>query len=188
MENHTTENSHPKKPHKTYKYLDLAEDILFSSRWMVYPITFGLVIALVVYVYKFICETGHLLFSVFSLTEDELVVEALNLVDLGMVAFLILMIAQGSHQIFVRRFQIDDHAARPQWLEHIDSGILKVKISLSIAGITMIRLLKDFVDVDKIDWNAATHRMIIHGVCLVSAIVMALIWRLTHPVGQAGKH
>lgn len=167
------------------KFLLAAEAVLFSSRWLILPITFGLISALLVYVYQFAIETAHLLYSaVVHPNNEDLVVQTLGLVDTAMVAFLVVMIAQGSHQIFVRRFSITDGASKPQWLDHIDSGILKVKISLSIAGITMVGLLKDFINVESVKWETTFHRIIIHLVCLVSAIAMGVIWRITHPAAK----
>jgi uncharacterized protein (TIGR00645 family) len=98
-----------------------------------------------------------------------------------MVANLIVMVVQGGHQIFIHKFDLEEKDERPQWLDHIDSGILKVKISLSIAGITLIQILKDFVHIERTDWGLTEHRIIIHVVALISALMMALIWRVTHP-------
>jgi uncharacterized membrane protein YqhA len=66
---------------------------------------------------------------------------------------------------------------------HIDSGILKVKVALSIAGITLVQILKDFVNIEKVDWTLEKHRIVIHITALVSALVMAFVWRVTHPSG-----
>lgn len=162
------------------KSLDWA---IFESRWFLYPINLGLILALVIYVIKFIVEDFFLLMHSPSLTTEEIMIAVLGLIDIAMVANLVVMIIQGSHQIFIRRLAIPDERSRPQWLDHIDSGILKVKVALSIAGITLIQILKDFVNIEHMDWEVVKHRMIIHAMVLVSAAVMALIWRITHPNG-----
>jgi hypothetical protein len=72
-------------------------------------------------------------------------------VDASMVANLIVMIVQGSHQIFIRKFE-RDKSETPQYLDHIDTGILKVKVALSIGSITLVQILKDFVNLEKVDW------------------------------------
>jgi uncharacterized protein (TIGR00645 family) len=97
-----------------------------------------------------------------------------------MVANLLVMITLGGYQIFIRRPSTLKEGQRPQFLDHMDSGILKVKIALSISGITLVQLLKDFVNIESVPWETIVHRMIIHGVSLVSAIAMASIWKLTH--------
>lgn len=166
-----------------------AEAVVFDSRWLLYPMTLGLIVVLGVYSLKFLMEASHLILNSAHLDAEEIMVLLLGLVDMYMVANLLVMITKGSYQIFIRRFHISDVSNRPQWLDHVDSGILKVKVASSIAGITLIRLLKDFVNIDKIQWEVVVHRAIIHGICLVSVLVMAVIWRLTHPQGnQSTNH
>lgn len=155
------------------------EDFIFASRWLLYPINAGLVVALCVYVTRFLVDAYLMITHSFSLESEAVMVLLLGLVDISMVANLLVMIIQGGHQIFIRKLQIPD-AQRPQWLDHVDSGILKVKVALSVAGITLIRILKDFVAIEHTPWETIVHRMLIHGLCLLSALAMALIWRLTH--------
>jgi uncharacterized protein (TIGR00645 family) len=98
------------------------------------------------------------------------------------------MVVQGGHRIFIHKFDVASQADRPQWLDHIDSGILKVKIALSIAGITLVQILKDFVNLEKVNWTLTSHRIAIHVVALFSALMMALIWRVTHPQWAHDAH
>jgi uncharacterized protein (TIGR00645 family) len=155
--------------------------IVFSSRWLLYPINLGLLSALMVYIGNILNDDWQLLRHPWGNSNEALMVILIGFVDMAMVANLVLMISQGNQQIFISKFVIRDDSDRPQWLDHIDSGILKVKMALSIAGITLIRILKDFVDLDKVEWPVVVHRVYIHVVCLFSALMMALIWRLTHP-------
>ena len=60
-----------------------------------------------------------------------------------------------------------------------------MKVALSIAGITLVQILKDFVNIENVDWNLEKHRIVIHFTALVSALVMAFVWRVTHPAGAA---
>jgi uncharacterized protein (TIGR00645 family) len=157
-----------------------AEAIVFDSRWILYPLTIGLLIALLVYAVKFVVEAYALVINGLHMEAEQVMVALLGLVDMYMVANLIVMISQGSYQIFVQKFIIIDPMKRPQWLDHVDSSILKVKMATSIAGITLIRVLKDFVNIENVSWDVIVHRMYIHGLCLLSAIALALIWRLLH--------
>ena len=158
----------------------LVESLIFNSRWLLYPMTLGLIVALGVYSIKFLVEDYNLITQSFHLEAEEIMVLLLGLVDMYMVANLLIMIAKGSYQIFIQKFQIFDAADRPQWLDHVDTGILKVKVASSIAGITLIRLLKDFVNIEHTTWDVILHRLYIHIVCLFSALMMAVIWRITH--------
>jgi uncharacterized protein (TIGR00645 family) len=160
---------------------DRLGDYLFESRWLLYPMNIGLALAGAAYVLRFLYDDYLLLKGSVHMDAEGFMVPLLGLVDMVMIANLLVMIYQGSHQIFIRRLYIDNAEERPQWLDHVDSGILKLKIASSVAGITLIRLLKDFVDIEHMEWKIVLHRAIIHGVCLVSCIVMAWVWRITHP-------
>jgi uncharacterized protein (TIGR00645 family) len=161
---------------------------IFAIRWVLYPINIALVVALCLYVVAFLYNDYHFIRHEFTWSMEALMVMLLGFVDASMVANLIVMVVQGTQRIFIHRFEISDKSERPQWLDHIDSGILKVKIALSIAGITLIQILKDFVHVESIDWTLTEHRIAIHVVALFSALMMALIWRVTHPAWAADKH
>jgi uncharacterized protein (TIGR00645 family) len=134
-----------------------------------------------VYVGAFLVNDYRFIRYEFTWAMEPIMVTLLGFVDASMVANLIVMVIQGGHQIFIRKFDIEDGVDRPQWLDHIDSGILKVKIALSIAGITLIQILKDFVNIERADWVLTKHRIVIHIIALSSALAMALIWRVTHP-------
>lgn len=167
----------------TKNFGKLAGDIVFAVRWILYPINIALVFALAIYVVAFIYNDYHFIRHEFTWDMESLMVMLLGLVDASMVANLIVMVIQGGHRIFIHKFETVD-ADRPQWLDHIDSGILKVKIALSIAGITLVQILKDFVNLEKVNWTLTSHRIIIHVVALCSALMMAFIWRVTHPAWQ----
>lgn len=165
--------------------------VVFAARWILYPLSLALIVALSFYVIAFLINDFRFvrdMFSHWTWEMEPMMVMLLGFVDALMVANLIVMVLQGSHQIFIHRFDIEDSDSRPQWLDHIDSGILKVKIALSIAGITLIQILKDFVNIENVNWTLTQHRIAIHVVALVSALMMALIWRVTHPEWAADKH
>ncbi len=151
---------------RTIKILDMA---IFETRWILYPINLGLFAALAVYVYRFLTEAYVLGMHAMSMNNEEMMVGLVGLVDVAMVANLLIMIIQGNHQIFIRRLEISDPRDRPQWLDHIDSGILKVKVALSVVGITLVQLLKDFVNIEHVDWTTTIHRVELHlrrpGLC-----------------------
>ena len=166
-------------------------DAVFAVRWILYPINIGLILALFFYVLGFLVNDYRFvrdMFSHWSWEMEPMMVALLGFVDASMVANLIVMVVQGGHRIFIHRFGIIDKSERPQWLDHIDSGILKVKIALSIAGITLIQILKDFVNIENVNWTLTHHRIIIHVVALFSALMMALIWRVTHPAWAHANH
>lgn len=163
----------------------IVEKLLYDSRWLLYPMTIGLVAALLVYSAKFMVEDYLLITTSFRMDAEQIMVMLLGLVDMFMVANLLVMITQGSYFIFIQPFLYIEQNKKPQWLQHVDSSILKVKIATSIAGITVIRVLKDFVNIEHTPWEIIVHRMYIHGLCLISALVLAIIWRLLHADGNS---
>lgn len=154
---------------------------IYSTRWVLYPINIGLLIVLGMYVVAFLHNDYVFVMRQFTWDMESLMVLLLGFVDAAMVANLIIMIVQGGHQIFIHKFELPDKDERAQWLDHIDSGLLKVKTAQSIAGITLIQVLKDFVNIEKVEWSLIVHRMVIHAMALISAYMMAVIWRVTHP-------
>lgn len=151
---------------------------IFSIRWILYPVHLGLIAALCLYVWAFLVEDFHAITGGHAHDMEQLMVLILGLVDASMVANLVVMIVQGGHQIFIHKFEEVSEEERPQYLDHIDSGILKVKVALSIASITLVQLLKDFVNVEHVDWLVVKQRIVLHVVALISALVVAIIWKI----------
>jgi uncharacterized protein (TIGR00645 family) len=99
-----------------------AGNFLFSIRWVLYPINIALVIALSLYVLAFLVNDYGFIRHRFTWDMESLMVMLLGFVDASMVANLVIMVIQGSHQIFIHKFDLIDKSERPQWLDHIDSG------------------------------------------------------------------
>jgi uncharacterized protein (TIGR00645 family) len=166
-----------------------AGNLIFAVRWILYPLSLALIVALSFYVIVFLSTEYVFMRHIAEHWElESLMVMLLGFVDALMVANLIVMVVQGSYRIFIHKFDIADKQSRPQWLDHIDSGILKVKIALSIAGITLVQILRDFVHVEQVNWTTTEHRIVIHIIALFSALMMAVIWRVTHPEWAADKN
>ncbi len=73
----------------------------------------------------------------------------LGLIDVVMIANLLIMVIIGGYETFVSRLDLEGHPDQPEWLSHVNAGVLKVKLSTAIIGISSIHLLKTFI-------NAAT--------------------------------
>jgi uncharacterized protein (TIGR00645 family) len=155
---------------------------IFASRWLLYVIHIGLVIALAVYVFKCGGEVVNLTTHALELDSEEVMVKVLGIIDQSMIANLIVMINIGGFQIFIHRLRISP-SARPQWLDHLDSMMMKVKVSVSIASITGIGLLRDFVNIEHYDDHQLKLVYVkagLHIICLVSAFAFSAMWWLTH--------
>lgn len=165
---------------------------VFWSRWILYPVNMALLIALVLYVGHFLLTVLGFVLGVVTgsqeVDSESLMLMVLGAADSAMVGNLIVGIILGSHQIFIQKFNIEEKSL-PQFLVHMDSTIQKVKLGMSITGITFVQLLKDFVHLDSLEWPLVLHRAEIHGVAACSTLLMAIIWRVMHPAYVvAGEH
>jgi uncharacterized protein (TIGR00645 family) len=150
------------------------ESLVFASRWIQLPMYLGLIMASVLYAYKFIVELVHITLHVQTLTEAQLMMGILTLVDIVMVGNLLVMVVIGGYATFVSRLaSIENHEDRPDWLDHVDAGTLKIKMAGALVGISGIHLLKAFIDISEKTTRDVMWQVIIHGVFLFSAIMLA---------------
>lgn len=159
---------------------------MFFSRWLQAPLYVGLIVAQAVFVWHFLVELWHLLHNVFvpggkALTEIDIMLVVLGLVDVVMIANLLIMVIVGGYETFVSRIRLDDHPDTPEWLSHVNANVLKVKLATAIIGISSIHLLKSFIEADHKPWQALMWQTIIHCAFLVSAVTLALIDRMMMP-------
>lgn len=163
------------------------ERIIFASRWIQAPIYGGLIVGAVLYTYKFLVELIHLCATVGSVTEEVVMLGILTLVDITMVLNLLIMVIIGGYATFVSRIHLDKHEDRPDWLEKINAGTLKVKLAGALVGISGIHLLKSFVDISKKDPDQVKWQVIIHIVFLFSTLALAYTEKVLHASESSSK-
>lgn len=149
------------------------ESFIFASRWFQAPLYAGLIIAGILYSYKFVVELAHLVVTVNSISEEMLMLGVLTLVDITMVANLLVMVIIGGYATFVSKLDLGQHKDRPDWLEKIDAGVLKVKLATALVGISGIHLLKAFINIQNKTVEAVQWQVIIHIVFLISSVMLA---------------
>ena len=126
-------------------------------------------------------ELAHLVKDVGHLTENEVMLLVLGLVDVVMIANLLIMVIIGGYETFVSRINLRNHPDQPEWLSHVNANVLKVKLAMAIVGISSIHLLKSFIDAGKIDGETLLWQTVIHVTFIISAIALALIDRFLSP-------
>lgn len=149
------------------------EGIIFSSRWFQAPLYLGLIVAGMLYAYRFLVELIHLASTVNSITEEVLMLGVLTLVDITMVANLLVMVIIGGYATFVSRIDLQGHPDKPDWLDKIDAGALKVKLATALVGISGIHLLKAFINIKEKTSDQIMWQVIIHVVFLLSSVMLA---------------
>ena len=158
--------------------------IIFMSRWLQVPLYLGLIIAQGVYVILFIKEVWHLVTASMTLDETNVMLVVLGLIDVVMISNLLIMVIIGGYETFVSRLGVEGHPDEPEWLDHVNAGVLKVKLSMALISISSIHLLKTFINPDQYSEHAVMWQVIIHVAFLASALIMAWVDRLTthtHP-------
>ncbi|MER7261175.1 IS21-like element helper ATPase IstB [Streptomyces collinus] len=148
---------------------------LFATRWLQAPLYFGLVAAQGVYVYKFFKELWALILTCVSghATETYVMLAVLKLVDVVMIANLLIMVIVGGYETFVSRIGLQGHRDQPEWLSHVNSNVLKVKLATAIVGISSVHLLQMFVDVHHTSRHALMWGTVIHMAFIASAAILA---------------
>jgi len=152
---------------------------IFVSRWLQVPLYLGLIVAQAVYVALFWKDLVHLITDFNTLNEEQIMLIVLGLVDVVMIANLLIMVIIGGYETFVSRINMEHHRDKPEWLSHVNPNVLKVKLAMSIIGISSIHLLKTFIEAHHVEPKVMMWQTLIHLAFIVSAIALALIDRMS---------
>ena len=182
-------------------------NFIFASRWLQLPLYLGLIAAQAVYVFHFWVELVHLLEAAFgnqhalqalissigyktdvqitTLNETVIMLVVLALIDVVMISNLLIMVIVGGYETFVSRLNLEGHPDQPEWLDHVNASVLKVKLGTAIIGISSIHLLKTFINADNYSDKVIIAQTAIHITFLLSAMAIAYTDRLmSHSPGQ----
>jgi uncharacterized protein (TIGR00645 family) len=165
--------------------------LIFSSRWLQLPLYLGLIIAQAVYVVLFLKELWHLVESAIKVTEQEIMLVVLGLIDVVMISNLLIMVIVGGYETFVSRLELERHPDQPEWLSHVNASVLKIKLAMAIIGISSIHLLRTFIYAgslgspsNPLTATGVMWQTIIHTVFILSAIGIATVERISAPVTE----
>jgi uncharacterized protein (TIGR00645 family) len=150
--------------------------LIFSSRWLQLPLYLGLIVAQGVYVFLFGKELWHLIHETPSLSEQDIMLIVLGLIDVVMISNLLMMVIVGGYETFVSRLRLEGHPDQPEWLSHVNASVLKVKLAMAIIGISSIHLLKSFIEVGMVD-----------GLPLCSTVAGIEAVKIMQPLIDAGQ-
>ncbi len=167
--------------------------LIFLSRWLQAPLYLGLIVAQGVYVYHFLVELLHLITKAAHIDEKEIMLTVLGLIDVVMIANLLIMVIVGGYETFVSRLRLEGHPDEPEWLSHVNAGVLKVKLATALIGISSIHLLKTFIEIGTPGMTAQTvlWQVVVHLTFVASALILAWTDRvssLTPPSTRERAH
>lgn len=160
--------------------------LIFASRWLLVPLYLGLIVARIVSVFLFLKELCELIRHAMTFDEQNIMLIVLGLIDVVMISNLLVMVIVGGYETCVSRLRLPRHPDNPEWLCHVDSGVLKDKLAMSIIGISSISLLRSVVEAHalglpgaKITSDGVMWQTIIHSIFILSAIGITLVDRLS---------
>ena len=155
------------------------ENAIYASRWLLAPVYFGLSLGLIALSIKFFQEIFHILPHIFSVSESDLILTLLSLVDMTLVGGLLVMVMFSGYENFVSTLDINEGKEKLNWLGKMDATSLKNKVAASIVAISSIHLLRVFMDAKNVPDNKLKWYVIIHLTFVLSAFVMGYLDRLT---------
>lgn len=162
------------------------ERALFSFRWLLAPIYFGLGLSLFLLLYKFFGAAWKLVLATAggatdtTDATDAIIVGVLGLIDISLMANLIVMVVFAGYENFVSRMTANDHPDWPDWMAHIGFAEIKLKLMTSIMAISAIHVLENFMAIARLSdrelaWSAGLHLMFVF-----SAVLLAYMDRLSN--------
>ena len=155
------------------------ENAMYASRWLLAPVYFGLSLGLIALTIKFFQEIFHILPHIFSVSESDMILTLLSLVDMTLVGGLLVMVMFSGYENFVSQLDINEGKEKLSWLGKMDATSLKNKVAASIVAISSIHLLRVFMDAKNVPDNKLMWYVIINLTFVLSAFVMGYLDRLT---------
>lgn len=74
--------------------------------------------------------------------------------------------------------ELEKHPDQPEWLSHVNAGVLKVKLATAIIGISSIHLLKTFINASQFETKQLLWQTVIHITFVLSAVAIAFTEQL----------
>ncbi len=160
----------------------ILEAIIFGGRWLIVPIYLSMLFLLAVLVCYFISEIVHAIPTIDQITDNQLLLFTLSLIDLSLTANLVVLVILSGYENFVRRVEFNESDPRPEWMSKIDFAGLKLKLLASMTVIAAVHLLRSFLNIA----NETDRNLLWQLVIVLSFGVLSLLLALTDRV--EGKH
>jgi uncharacterized protein (TIGR00645 family) len=142
-----------------------------------------LALALLALGIKFFQEAFHLIVDILNMSESDVVLRVLSLIDISLVGSLIVMVMFSGYENFVSTIDAKGTDSLG-WLGKMDSGTLKLKVAASIVAISSIHLLRIFMQVRDKGENALTDNqimwyVILHMTFVFSALLLGVLDKMS---------
>ena len=152
------------------------EAFVLGTRWLLLPLYLALLISVCGIYAMVVREIFHLLTILPQVSESDVILTILAVLDLVLIGNLLVMVAVSSYESYISRIKTSADTDKPEWLGKLDSSNVKVKVSLSIVMISAIHLLRAFMN------DAGTEHLMVlsgvHAVFVLSALALAFVDRI----------
>ncbi|MEY2664957.1 MAG: hypothetical protein RLZZ480_62 [Candidatus Parcubacteria bacterium] len=120
---------------------------MFALRSLMSVFYLGLILVIVGVLAKFCIEVFHLaeIMTVGEIPKTDLIIKVLELVDMTMVAQLVWVVSLAGFSLFVSSGHFDAVQGKPDWLDHVDTYNLKLKLAFAIISISGVHALKSYL-------------------------------------------
>jgi uncharacterized protein (TIGR00645 family) len=169
---------------KMEKLLSGVGSLLYGMRFTMLFFYVGLVAIIFGILGKFLLETYKLMSTLLfgELEKIDLIIKVLELVDMTMVAQLVWVVALAGVSLFVTTGHFDKKdMVKPDWLDHVNTYNLKLKLAFAIISISGVHALKTYLsgDLSLENIQIVTLVAVIHFTFVLSAIGISFAERLT---------
>jgi uncharacterized protein (TIGR00645 family) len=155
--------------------------IMFAARWLMAPIYIGLLFALALVALKFVQRLVMVVPTVFSLTNNDVILTALGLVDLSLVANLVVIVIFAGWANFIGPLLSGSARRDANWMRNLDFGAVKLKLIGSVAAIAAVQILEAFVHIgDIVKQDVAWQLAILLGIAATGVLLAAMDWMGDH--------
>jgi uncharacterized protein (TIGR00645 family) len=152
------------------------EKVIFGGRWLLAPLYVGLLLSLLPLLYRFFIEFVDLIKISGSSDMHHITLKILELLDTVLLGNLIIIIIFAGYENFVSKINVAEESEdRPHWMGRVDYSGLKIKLIGSLVAISVIELLKDFMQEEVFDSQREMWRIGIHLTFVVSGVLFALM-------------
>jgi uncharacterized protein (TIGR00645 family) len=161
---------------------DAIERILFAGRWILVPMYLAMLGLLLLLAVFFIGELVHAGFPLRTLSENDLLVLALSLIDVVLTANLVVIVIISGYESFVRRVAMTADDPRPEWMGRINFSDLKLRLMGAITVIGAVHLLRSFLEVD----TESPHDLLWQVVIVLTFGALSIALALTDRLAESG--
>ena len=161
---------------QTKSLIDSVGKLMYFARGSMAIFYVGLIWIIFVLIYKFVYITAELTYSAvfLQITKTGLLIKVLEVVDMVMVSQLVWVVALAGFSLFVSSEYFDKSAkSKPEWLAHVDTYSLKLKLAFSIISISGVYALRIYLENDTIS-KEVMYAALVHLVFVLSAIGIAI--------------